>query len=50
MKEKEKEKSNQTVNKKIAERLEKFNKLYYRELVKSKLVNKTKKVNNEEGD
>ena len=34
MKEKEKEKNNQTVNKKIAERLEKFNKMYYKELVK----------------
>ncbi len=50
MKDKKEEKNNQTVNRKIAERLEKFNKMYYRELVKSKIVNKTKKVNNEEGD
>lgn len=50
MKEKEKEKNNQTVNQKIAERLAKFNNLYYKELVKSRLVIKTKKVNNEEGD
>jgi hypothetical protein len=50
MKDKKEEKNNQTVNKKIAERLEKFNKLYYKELVKSRIVNKTKKVNNEEGD
>ena len=50
MKEKEKEKSNQTVNNKIAERLEKFNKMNFKDSVKSKLVSKTKKVNNEEGD
>jgi hypothetical protein len=50
MKEKEKEKNNQTVNQKIAERLEKFNKLRNKEIVKSQNVSKTKKVNNEEGD
>ena len=49
MKEKEQNKSNQTVNHKIAQRLEKFNKSTFKDSVKSKSV-KTKKVNNEEGD
>jgi hypothetical protein len=49
MKEKEQNKSNQTVNHKIAQRLEKFNKMNFKDSVKSKSV-KTKKVNNEEGD
>lgn len=50
MKEKEKNKSNQTLNQKIAERLEKFNKLTFKESVKLKSGKNNKKVNNEEGD
>lgn len=49
MKEKEKNKSNLTVNEKIALRLEKFNKMTLKESIKTKSV-KSKKVNNEEGD